>query len=143
MTKPLDDIDPIETNEWLEALHSLIENEGLDRARFIVEKISEEAEKSGVKTGFASLTTPFCNTIPVEEEPAYPGDLLLEKKIESINRWNAIAMVLRAKPIAEGVGGHLSSYAFIATLYEVGLNHFLRRASNDQTGDLIYLQGHS
>lgn len=143
MTKTLDDIDPIETEEWLEALHSVIENEGLERAQFIVEKLLTEADKVGVTSGGLKLTTPFCNTIPLEKQPPYPGDLALEKKIEAINRWNAIVMVLRAKQIAEGVGGHLSSYASIATLYEVGLNHFFRAASKEQPGDLIYFQGHS
>lgn len=143
MTNPLDDIDPIETQEWLEALASVVECEGLDRAKFIIDVLLADAQKLGVATGSVSLTTPFCNTIPVEQQPAYPGDIELEKKIEAINRWNAIAMVIRAKRNAGGVGGHLSSYASIATLYEVGMNHFFHGATETQPGDLVYFQGHS
>jgi pyruvate dehydrogenase E1 component len=89
------------------------------------------------------MRTDYNNTIPVEKQPEYPGDLTLEQRIEAINRWNAVMMVLRTKKEAGGVGGHLSSYASIATLYEVGLNHFFRGVSKDSLGDLIYFQGHS
>ncbi len=143
MKNQLDDIDPIETQEWLEALASVVENEGLDRARFIIDTLLEDAQKLGVASGGVSLNTPYCNTISAEQQPSYPGDLELEKKIEAINRWNAIAMVIRAKRNAGGVGGHLSSYASIATLYEVGLNHFFHGATADTPGDLVYFQGHS
>jgi pyruvate dehydrogenase E1 component len=144
MTKTWDDIDSVETQEWLEALASVVEYEGPERARFIIETILEEAKQLGVKTDtFAGTKTAYCNTIPVEQQPAYPGDLALEQRIEAINRWNAIAMVLRAKKSAGGVGGHLSSYASIATLYEVGLNHFFHGATQDKPGDLVYFQGHS
>jgi pyruvate dehydrogenase E1 component len=143
MKNLLDDIDPIETQEWLEALASVIENEGLDRARFIIDTLLADAQKLGIPTGDISLTTPYCNTISLEQEPTYPGDIELEKKIEAINRWNAIAMVIRAKRNAGGVGGHLSSYASIATLYEVGMNHFFHGATPEIPGDLIYFQGHS
>lgn len=143
MTKMLDDIDPIETEEWLEALASVVEKEGPERARYILEKLLDDAGKLGVAMGGATLTTPFCNTIPIELQPPYPGNLELEKKIEAINRWNAVAMVLRAKKTAGGVGGHLSSYASIATIYEVGLNHFFRGTSEKNPGDLVYFQGHS
>lgn len=143
MTKTLDDIDPIETQEWLEALASVVEAEGTERARFIIDKLLSDASKLGIDLGVSSLTTAFCNTIPLEQQPPYPGDMELEKKIEAINRWNAIVMVLRAKRTAGGVGGHLSSYASIATIYEVGLNHFFRAASSESPGDLVYFQGHS
>ncbi len=139
----MSDIDPIETEEWLEALASLVEYEGRERAQFVLEKLLEDAQKLGIHIGGEALTTPFCNTIPKEEEPTYPGDLKLEYRIDAINRWNAIMMVLRAKKTAGGVGGHLSSYASIANAYEVGLNHFFRGAAKDSPGDLIYFQGHS
>lgn len=141
--KLLDDIDPIETQEWLDALASVVENEGTERARFIIENLLNDASTLGISLDQSSLTTPFCNTISAEQQPTYPGNLSLEKKIEAINRWNAIVMVLRAKKSAGGVGGHLSSYASIATLYEVGLNHFFRGSANGVPGDLIYFQGHS
>lgn len=139
-----DDYDPIETQEWLDAITSLIKYEGPERARFIIEKLEETARQASVELGKGSLlTTPYTNTIPVSQQPAYPGDLKLERRIDAIVRWNAIAMVLLAKKEAGGVGGHLSSYASIATLYEVGLNHFFHGSTKDSLGDLIFFQGHS
>ncbi len=144
MTQMRHDIDPVETNEWLEALASLIKYEGAERAHFILENLMESARQSGIGIGQgAMITTPYINTIPVDEQPAYPGDLNLERRIEAMIRWNAIAMVVQAKKEAGGVGGHLASYASIATLYEVGFNHFFRGATKDFAGDLIYFQGHS
>lgn len=143
MTKPWDDEDPIETQEWLEALTSVRQNEGLGRARFLLEKLVKEINQYEMIESRGPLTTPYCNTITPELQPEYPGNVELEKRIEAINRWNAIAMVLNAKKNVEGLGGHLSSYASIATLYEVGLNHFFRATSNDLLGDLVYFQGHS
>lgn len=140
MLKTRDDIDPIETQEWLDALASVLENEGPERVQFILDQLSNSAGVAGKST---TLTTPYCNTIPASAEPPYPGNLDLEQRIDAINRWNAIVMVLRAKKEAGGVGGHLSSYASIATLYEVGLNHFFRAATQKTPGDLVYFQGHS
>jgi len=143
MTQSLD-LDPVETQEWLEALASLVKHEGPERTRFILDQLLEAANQSGVSTDKSTaLTTAYWNSIPVAEQAAYPGDIELEKRIEAIIRWNAIAMVIRAKKEAGGVGGHLSSYASIATLYEVGLNHFFKGMTNDSLGDLIYFQGHS
>ncbi len=144
MTNTRDEVDSVEIQEWLEALASVLEYEGPERARFIIEQLIENASHSGVQmAGAGAIATSYCNTIPVDQQPSYPGDLELEKRIEAINRWNAIGMVLRAKKMAGGVGGHLSSYASIATLYEVGLNHFFRGATQDTPGDLVYFQGHS
>jgi pyruvate dehydrogenase E1 component len=143
MVKAWSDIDPTETKEWLDALASLIKHEGKERAEYILQRLYDQAEKKGVTAGSGQLVTPFRNTIPADQEPAYPGDLKLEAAIEALIRWNAIAMVMKAKKTAGGVGGHLSSFASIATLYEVGLNHFFHGASNDNPGDLIYFQGHS
>ncbi|OGT39755.1 MAG: pyruvate dehydrogenase (acetyl-transferring), homodimeric type [Gammaproteobacteria bacterium RIFCSPHIGHO2_12_FULL_38_14] len=141
--KVFDDLDPIETKEWLDALSSLIKREGSARAQFILQALTEAASKQGIPSNLTSLQTPYCNTIPSQEEPAYPGDLALEAKIEALIRWNAIAMVLKAKKSGYDVGGHLSSFASIATLYEVGLNHFFRGRTKEALGDLIYFQGHS
>ena len=143
MTKARSDIDPVETQEWLEALASLVKYEGKDRAEYILQRIIEEAEKQGIKGEMAPLLTPYCNTISVDKEPAYPGNLEVEASIDAYIRWNAIAMVIRAKNTSGGVGGHLSSYASIATLYEVGLNHFFKGQTKDNLGDIIYFQGHS
>ncbi len=143
MTKAWNDKDPVETREWLESLASLVKREGKERAEFILQSLMSAAEKHGVGTGSTSVITPYGNTIPVSSQPAYPGDLELEAAIEALVRWNAIAMVLRSKRDVGGVGGHLSSFASIATLYEVGLNHFFRAASSKHRGDLIFFQGHS
>ena len=143
MAKTWSDNDPIETKEWLDALHSLVKHEGKERAQFIIERLLSEAERHGVSTGAGQLNTPYTNTLAAAAQPDYPGDRELEAAIEALIRWNAIAMVLRAKDAAGGVGGHLSSYASIATLYEVGLNHFFHGATKDAPGDMIYFQGHS
>lgn len=144
MIKKWDDIDPVETQEWLDALASVLAQEGSARGQFIIEQLLSAAKQAGLTIeGIGGLTTVYGNTIPVEQEPDYPGDLVLEKKLEALLRWNAIAMVLRAKKAVGGVGGHLSSYASMATLYEVGLNHFFHGAVAGTPGDLVYFQGHS
>lgn len=143
MTQSLDDIDPIETQEWLDALASVVECEGVARAHFIIQKLLEEAPKYAIPLDSSMITTSYSNTLPSAQQPPYPGNLELEQRLEAAIRWNAIAMVLRAKKAVGGVGGHLSSYASIATLYEVGLNHFFRAAQQDFLGDLVYFQGHS
>lgn len=137
------DIDAIETKEWLDALASVIKEEGKERAQFIIQTLLASAQKKGIDVGVSALITPYLNTIPVSEEPAFPGDLALEAEIEAWLRWNAVVMVLKAKKKESGIGGHLSSYASIATLYEVGLNHFFHGRTNKSMGDLVYFQGHS
>lgn len=143
MKKTWDDVDPIETQEWLDAFASLVKYEGSERASYIIEQLLSAAGKTGLTRGVGALTTPYCNTISVDEQPEYPGNLELEQQIDAAIRWNAIMMVLRAKKEAGGVGGHLSSYASIASLYEVGMNHFFHGATENTAGDLIYFQGHS
>ncbi len=138
------DVDPTETKEWLDAFKSLVKHEGAERAHFIIQQLLSMAANTGVNLGQAqALQTAYKNTIPVAEQPAYPGDVEIEQRIEAIIRWNAIAMVLRAKRDAGGVGGHLASFASIATLYEVGMQHFFRGATAEALGDLVYFQGHS
>ena len=144
MTKTWEDVDPIETKEWLEALASLVKHEGPERASFVLQTLLDRAGQLNINLGaVGGFITAYCNTISVKQQPDYPGDLELEQQVDALIRWNAIVMVLRAKKTAGGVGGHLSSYASIATLYEVGLNHFFRAAKKDAPGDLIYFQGHS
>lgn len=143
MTKEWNDIDPIETQEWLEALASLVKYEGKERTQFVLQQLLAEADKQGISTGMSPLVTAYVNSIPVDQQPAYPGDLNLEAQIEAFIRWNAIIIVLLAKEKAGGVGGHLASFASIATLYEVGMNHFFRGATDSNPGDLVYFQGHS
>jgi pyruvate dehydrogenase E1 component len=136
------DIDPAETSEWLEALDAVVAHDGPDRARQILRRVVERAQHAG--TGpIASLNTPYVNTIPVEEEAPLAGDPALERRLRSIIRWNAIAIVVRANKQSSELGGHIASYQSLATLYEVGFNHFWRAATPDFAGDLVYFQGHS
>lgn len=144
MIKMRSDTDPIETREWLDALNSLIKQEGKERAQYILQTLLDAAEKKDIQMdGLTQLVSPYCNTLSAENQPDYPGDLALEAAIEAIIRWNAIVMVLKTKNNVGGVGGHLSSYASIATLYEVGMNHFFKGSTKEAAGDLIYFQGHS
>jgi pyruvate dehydrogenase E1 component len=136
------DIDATETSEWLEAVDAVVEHDGPDRARHILSQVVERAQSAG--TGpIATLTTPYVNTIPPERETQLPADPALERRLRSIVRWNAIAMVVRANKTSSELGGHIASYQSLATLYEVGFNHFWHAASEEHGGDLVFFQGHS
>src|SRR3712207_2231376 len=119
------DIDPAETNEWLESLDGLIDDKGGPRARYLLLSLLKRARERNVAVP-RSLNTPYVNTIGVDDEPYFPGDEAMERRYRSFTRWNAAVMVTRAQRPGIGVGGHISSYASVATLYEVGLNHFFR-----------------
>ncbi|MEM1243224.1 MAG: pyruvate dehydrogenase (acetyl-transferring), homodimeric type [Pseudomonadota bacterium] len=136
------DIDPTETHEWLEALASVIAHDGPERARFLIKKMIEQARRSGTDVPYG-FNTPYINTIPVAQEPVYPGDEKMEQRIASFIRWNAVAMVLRAGKKAAELGGHIATFASAATLYEVGFNHIFKSNVQKDAGDLIYIQGHS
>lgn len=129
-----------ENQEWLESIDYIIKNEDDERAIEIISLLMERAEKNGIRLK-AKLNTPYINTISKENEVAYPGDRGLERKIKSIIRWNAMAMVVQGNRKKEGIGGHISTYASAATLYEVGFNHFFK--GGDKTPDIIYFQGHA
>ncbi len=136
------DLDALETTEWLEALDAVVSHDGPDRARHILTRVVERAQYAGTGT-IASLNTPYVNTIPADREPPFPGDPSLERRLRSIVRWNAIAMVVRANKLSSELGGHIASYQSLATLYEVGYNHFWRASTDEKPGDLVYFQGHS
>ena len=136
------DADPQETQEWLEALDSVLKAEGTERAHFLLEKLVDKARRSGAYIPF-SANTAYLNTIPPEKEERSPGDPELEHKIRSLVRWNAMAMVVRANKESSELGGHIASFASAATLYDVGFNHFFRAANDKFLGDVIYAQGHS
>ena len=137
----LPDIDSAETEEWLASLDDVVGQEGENRARFLMYKLLKRARQLHV--GLPPLTqTRYINTISPEQEPYFPGDEALEHRIRRIVRWNAVAMVLRANNAYPGIGGHLSTYASSASLYEVGFNHFFR-GKDDGTGDQIFYQGHA
>ncbi|MCL2482029.1 MAG: pyruvate dehydrogenase (acetyl-transferring), homodimeric type [Propionibacteriaceae bacterium] len=138
----LNDIDPTETAEWLESFDGLVRDEGSQRARYIMARLLERARERHVPAPVLH-TTDFVNTIPASEEPAYPGDIDLERGFRRLLRWNAAIMVHRAQRPGVAVGGHISSYASSATLYEVGLNHFFRGKDHPGGGDQVFFQGHS
>jgi len=142
MTDINNDVDPIETQEWLEALEAVLEEEGTERAHFLLEKLIDMARRSGAHLPY-SATTAYLNTIPTSKEALIPGDQEMEQRLRSIIRWNAIALVLQASKKNKELGGHLSSFASSATLYDVGFNHFFHGADENREGDLIYFQGHS
>ena len=135
------DIDPIETKEWLESLSAVLEKDGKLRAQFLIKQLIEHSYKKGSDL-VLSRNTPYINTIPPEQETKSSGDQNLERKIRSLIRWNAAAMVVRANKKNPELGGHIGTFASAATLYDVGMNHFWRAKNNKFGGDLIYFQGH-
>ena len=135
-------IEEIEDKEWIESLESVLEHSGPERAQEILRKLQIYSQKAGITVPYTA-NTPYINTIPVEEQPPYPGDRELEIRIRNIIRWNAMAMVVRANRHDDGIGGHISTYASAATLFEVAFHHFLKGHSDDQIGDQIYIQGHA
>jgi pyruvate dehydrogenase E1 component len=144
MTEPpkLTDIDPVETQEWLESIDSVLKTHGPLRAHFLLDRLIDYSRRSGAYLPFKANTA-YVNSIPPGREPVYPGNRELEKRIEAYIRWNALAMVVAANRKSSEYGGHLASYASSATLYEVGFNHFWRAASPEHPGDLVFFQGHS
>jgi pyruvate dehydrogenase E1 component len=139
---PLRDSDPEDTDAWIESFDSVLRGDGLQRGRYLIARLAEHAARRGVALPFPA-TTPYVNTIPAEEQPPYPGDRDIERRIRSLIRWNAMAMVVRANKLYPDVGGHISTFASCATLFEVGFNHFFRAHAEDQAGDLVYFQGHA
>ncbi|HEY4643379.1 MAG TPA: pyruvate dehydrogenase (acetyl-transferring), homodimeric type, partial [Bacteroidota bacterium] len=136
------EVEGLETREWLESLDYVIQQGGPNRVKELLGQLQSYAYTEGIKLPF-SASTPYVNTIPFEEQPAYPGSREIERRIKSMIRWNAMAMVVRANRVEHGIGGHISTYASLATLYEVGFNHFFRAPSRDFSGDQVYFQGHA
>ena len=136
------DIDPLETHEWLEALASVIENEGPERAHYIIEQLIDSARRSGAYLPYTANTA-YLNTIPASHETKFPGDGSMERRIRSLIRWNAMAMVVLANQISTELGGHIASFASSATLFDVGFNHFFHARTDTHGGDLVFFQGHS
>ncbi len=136
------DLDPQETAEWVEALDQVIEDAGPDRAAYLLDQLTERARTNGAELPI-HLNTPYVNTIRPADELPYPGDRAMERRIKSLVRWNAMAMVVRQNKYDPGIGGHISTYASLATLLEVGFNHFFHASYGDQPGDLVYFQGHA
>ncbi|MDF1839815.1 MAG: pyruvate dehydrogenase (acetyl-transferring), homodimeric type [Rubripirellula sp.] len=136
-------MDVAETQEWLSSLDYVLKSKGPDRVRFLIEQLRDRAAEEGIQSS-EDTNTPYVNTIPIKDQPAFPGNRELERRIKSIVRWNAMAMVVRANKRGGGVGGHISTFASSATLYEIGFNHFFRgRGQDGYSGDAIYFQGHA
>ncbi|MGE4001672.1 MAG: pyruvate dehydrogenase (acetyl-transferring), homodimeric type [Planctomycetaceae bacterium] len=135
-------IDAVELDEWYESLESVLQRYGAERTHQLLVQLRERAYLRGVMMPF-STTTPYLNSIPVEDQPRYPGNLEIERRIKSIIRWNAMAMVVRANKKFDGLGGHISTYASSATLYEVAYNHFFHARTHGHPGDMVYFQGHA
>ncbi|MCP4878010.1 MAG: pyruvate dehydrogenase (acetyl-transferring), homodimeric type [Gammaproteobacteria bacterium] len=136
------DIDPEETQEWIESLNSVLEREGPERAHFLLEKLIDKTRRSGAYLPFSAKTA-YVNTIPLSQQRPIPGDQAIEHSIRSVIRWNAAAMVVHANRKASELGGHIASFASAATLYDVGFMHFFRAPSEENKGDLVFFQGHS
>ncbi len=137
------DVDPAETEEWLSSLDYVLKSKGPERVRFLIDQLRDRAAEDGIQSA-EDVSTPYVNSIPVGDQPAFPGNRELERRIKSIVRWNAMAMVVRANKRAGGVGGHISTFASSATLYEIGYNHFFRgRGEDGYSGDAIFFQGHA
>lgn len=136
------DVDPIETNDWILSIKSVISKEGIERAQYLIKNVIQTACKYGADLKLNQYINNYVNTIDINEEPEYPGDIIIEKKIRSIIRWNAIMIVLRASKKNLDLGGHLASFQSSATIYEVCFNHFFKANNNQNIGDLVYFQGH-
>jgi len=132
----------LENKDWLASLEDVYQSEGPERVHDLLSRLHQSAQKYGVQIRSVG-TTPYVNTIPVDQQPPYPGRREIERRIKSMIRWNAMAMVVRANREESGIGGHISTYASAATLFEVGFNHFFRAANEEQDGDIIYFQGHA
>ena len=143
MSESNKDIDNQETQEWVDSIASVIKNQGLERAQFLLKCLVNKATESGDSLPPDTLHTPYRNTIPVSVEEKMPGDMFMERSIRSIIRWNAMAMVMRANKLGMDLGGHMSSFASSATLYDVGYNYFFRGETENQKADLVFFQGHS
>ncbi len=142
MLEQIPDTDPVETKEWLQSVDAVVESDGRERMGHLLDTVVDYAQDLGVAVG-AGVSTPYVNTIPVEDEPPLPGDPELERLATALVRWNAIAIVLQANAESTELGGHIASYQSAETLYEVGFNHFWRARSEEHLGDLVYIQGHS
>ena len=131
-----------ENQEWRESLAYVLQSQGPSRVEELLRRLQQQAAEYGISSQCA-LTTPYVNTIPKESQAVYPGSREVERRIKSIVRWNAMAMVVRANRRSSGIGGHISTFASCATLFEVGFNHFFRAPAENHPGDIIYFQGHA
>src|SRR5581483_10027591 len=137
-----DEAEALETRDWLDSIEYVVRHRGPQRAGTLLQQLQTYLQAHGIKPPFTA-TTPYINTIPVDEQPPFPGSPEIERRIKSLVRWNALAMVVRANREVDGIGGHISTFASAATLYEIGFNHFFRGKGEGEDGDTIYFQGHA
>src|SRR3954463_2163244 len=137
-----DGLEVVETREWLDSMDFILRHQGRERALGLLERLELHVKQAGVRLPF-TVTTPYINTIPAEQQAPFPGSQELERRLKSLVGWNALAMVVRANKLQEGIGGHISTYASAATLYEIGFNHFFRGKGEGTEGDVVYFQGHA
>lgn len=142
MTDTAHDLDPVETREWLDAVEDVVDRDGNDRAHFLLDRSVAAARARGANLPF-SATTAYLNSIPTDQQVPHPGDVQLEWRIRTINRWNAMATVVRRNKVSSEYGGHIASFASSAVLYDIGFNHFWRTRTDEHGGDLIFFQGHA
>jgi pyruvate dehydrogenase E1 component len=136
------DADPQETREWIESLEAVVRDAGTERGLYLLQQLEEQAQQLGI-VSHVSPYSAYRNTIPLERQGRYPGDLATEERLTAILRWNALAMVMRANGAYGDLGGHIASYASAAEIFEVGFNHFFRADGADGRGDLVFFQPHS
>src|SRR5216684_352300 len=136
------ELEALETREWLDSMEYVIRHQGVDRAGRLLQDLRAHVTRSGAKLPFTA-TTPYVNTIRADEQPPFPGSQEIERRVKSLIRWNALAMVVRANKVEEGIGGHISTFASAATLYEIGFNHFFHGKGEGTEGDVVYFQGHA
>ncbi|HEX3074831.1 MAG TPA: pyruvate dehydrogenase (acetyl-transferring), homodimeric type, partial [Ignavibacteriales bacterium] len=141
-SKELPDLKEVETREWIESLNYVLYHSGPDRVQDLLKELQLHARSKGVQIPFTA-NTPYINTIPADKQPPFPGSREIERRSKSLIRWNAMAMVVRANKESSGIGGHISTYASAATLYEIAFNHFFRGKDDNYGGDQIYFQGHA
>jgi len=143
-TAPKDaaELEALETREWLDSLDYVLQSGGPARVSRLLRELSDHARRNGVRQPFTA-NTPYINTIAPSEQPPFPGSREIERRIKSLVRWNALAMVVKANKAEDGIGGHISTFASAATLYEIGFNHFFKGKGEDHDGDIIYFQGHA
>jgi len=135
-------MDPQEVQEWVESFDQVVREEGQESAITLLDRLRDHAQSRGIALPFTA-NTPYLNTISFEKQAIFPGDQEIERRIKSLVRWNALAMVVRANRVDHSIGGHISTYASAATLFEVGFNHFCRGRTDEFEGDTVYLQGHA
>ena len=136
------ELDAVELREWLDSLDYVMQAGGPEKVERLLRQLRIHAQRDGVTLPYKA-NTPYINTVSVEQQPPFPGSTEVERRIKSLVRWNAMAMVVRANRLESGIGGHISTYASAATLYEVGFNHFFRGRNENQAGDIVYFQGHA